>query len=190
MTFRSGLIRGGIFVLGLVIVIVLLSARFSEQFRKTSVQDKLNTNIGEPAPEIVMADTSGRKILRLSEHKGYYVLLDFWASWCAPCRRENPFVVAAWQQFRNKKFQKAKGFRIFSVSLDNNALSWKKAIVDDKLDWPWHVSDLQGWKNAAARIYGVNKIPSNFLLDPKGLIIAQNLRGPALEQELRKYLKP
>lgn len=189
MKLSSDLIRGLVLILGMAVVIVLLSARFSNRVRKKYTFYSSTVNIGEPAPEIAMNDTSGRKILRLSEHKGYFVLLDFWASWCAPCRRENPYVVAAWQQFRNEKFQKAKGFRIFSVSLDNNALSWKKAIADDKLDWPWHVSDLMGWKNAAAKTYGVNKIPSNFLLDPKGIIIAQNLRGPALEQELRKYLK-
>lgn len=190
MIKRSGLLRGALVILGIAVVIVLLSARFSREVRKKSAQSRTSVNIGDEAPEIVMTDTSGRKTLRLSEHRGYFVLLDFWASWCAPCRRENPYVAAAWQKFRHEKFQKAKGFRIFSVSLDNNALSWKKAITDDKLDWPWHVSDLQGWKNAAAKLYGVNKIPSNFLLDPKGVIVAQNLRGPALEEELKKYLKP
>lgn len=171
-------------------IILFLSAMVArEAGEKSRTLHPLPPGLGDPAPEIALRDTSGTSVLRLSELRGYYVLLDFWASWCRPCRMENPYVVEAWKQFGRAKFQKGKGFRIFSVSLDNNLLAWKNAIRDDKLEWRWHVSDLQGWKNTAAKTYGVTKIPSNFLLDPKGIIIAQNLRGPALELELRKYVK-
>ena len=134
-----------------------------------------------PAPEIEQADTTG-KMRKLSNLKGKYVLLDFWASWCGPCRRENPNVVRLYNKY------KERGFDIFSVSLDQTRDRWVKAIQDDGLLWENHVSDLKYWSNEAARTYGVQSIPATILLDKEGNIIARNLRGPALEEKLAQLL--
>ena len=139
------------------------------------------TSIGSPAPEFAMNDASGKPV-SLSSFKGKVVLVDFWASWCAPCREENPNVVAAYNQFKDK------GFTVFGVSLDKDKAAWEKAIVDDKLAWT-HVSDLKYWDNAAAKLYKVQSIPANFLLDKEGRIIARDLRGPALTAKLAEVLK-
>ena len=127
--------------------------------------------------------------LKLSDTKGKVVLLDFWAGWCGPCRKENPNVVKAYSEFKNKKFQNGNGFTVFSVSLDRTADMWKKAIADDKMVWPYHISDLKYWQSKFAAIYGIRSIPSNFLLDGNGVILARNLRGPALEAALAKLEK-
>ena len=117
------------------------------------------------------------------------MLLDFWAAWCPPCRRENPNIVAAYNKYKDKKFTNGKGFAVFGVSLDRTEADWKKAIETDKLNWPYHISDLQYWNSKHAAIYGVRSIPTNFLLDENGVIIGRNLKGPALYAELQKYLK-
>ena len=142
------------------------------------------TAVGTEAPDIKLAQADGTT-LALSSLRGKYVLLDFWASWCGPCRQENPNVVKAYQQFKDK----GKGFTIYSVSLDSDKDRWTKAIAADGLAWPNHVSDLQGWQSAGAAAYGVQSIPASFLLDPQGRIIAKNLRGPALEAKLAEVLK-
>jgi peroxiredoxin len=136
--------------------------------------------IGKPAPEIEMQDPSG-KTIALSSFKGKYVLVDFWASWCRPCREENPNVVSAFQKFRNKNFT------ILGVSLDKNKEAWTKAIMKDGLTWA-HISDLQEWYSPVVSIYGIQGIPFNVLVDPKGNIIAKNLRGSELHEKLAEVL--
>ncbi|MGA1373969.1 MAG: peroxiredoxin family protein, partial [Flavobacteriales bacterium] len=142
---------------------------------------KANTGPNSKAPDIVMRSPSG-ELLKLSDLRGKVVLIDFWASWCGPCRRENPTVVRAYQKYKDK------GFEIFSVSLDSDKARWTSAIAQDGLVWPNHVSDLAGWRNAAAGAYGVSSIPATFLLDRNGNIVGTNLRGPALEARLSELL--
>ena len=138
--------------------------------------------IGQLAPDITQSDTTGKSI-SLSSLRGNYVLVDFWASWCGPCRRENPNIVKAYQAYN------AKGFEIFGVSYDNEkgTAKWKKAIVDDGLTWK-QVSDLQGWKNTTSEQYYIKAIPSNLLLDKEGRIIAKNLFGKQLTDKLSALL--
>jgi thiol-disulfide isomerase/thioredoxin len=145
-------------------------------------------NLGNKAPEINLPSPSGTSIA-LSSLKGKLVLIDFWASWCGPCRAENPAVVKAYNKFHTQNFKDSKGFEIYSVSLDQNEAAWKNAIEKDNLIWPYHVSDLLGWNNSAAKRYGINGIPYNFLIDGNGIIIAKNLRGEALEQALQGFVK-
>ena len=138
---------------------------------------------GTMAPEINLPTPQGPK-LALSSLRGKYVLIDFWASWCGPCRQENPNVVKAYNQFKDK----GKGFTIYSVSLDQDKAKWEKAIAADGLTWH-HVSDLASWNSVAGAAYGVKAIPQSFLLDPQGRIIAKNLRGEALAAKLAEVLK-
>ncbi len=141
-------------------------------------------NVGDKAPELAFKDPDG-KVRKLSDLKGKLVLIDFWASWCRPCRAENPNVVRTYNMYKDKQYKNGKGFEIFSVSLDQNKNSWVQAIQQDGLVWENHVSDLQFWNSKGARIYNVNSIPATFLIDGDGVIIAKNLRGKALENTLK-----
>ncbi len=137
--------------------------------------------IGGTAPDFTQITPDGKE-MKLSELRGKVVLVDFWASWCGPCRRENPNVVKLYNKY------KEKGFEILGVSLDNSRDRWLAAIEQDGLTW-YHVSDLKGWQNAVAKLYSVSSIPHTILLDAEGKIIARNLRGPALEQKLAELFE-
>ena len=142
---------------------------------------KLGLEIGARAPEIALSDVNG-KIIKLSSLKGNVVLIDFWASWCRPCRAENPNVVKLYNKYKNKDFT------IYSISLDQDRKKWIDAINQDQLSWPNHVSELTGWKSTPGIQYGVSSIPKTFLIDKDGIIIGYDLRGSTLEKKLSELL--
>ncbi len=145
------------------------------------VDNKVRTNLGpgRMAPDIAMSDPDG-KTRRLSDLRGKVVMIDFWASWCSPCRMENPNVVRLYKKYHDK------GFEIYSVSLDRNREQWLRAIEKDGLEWSNHVSDLNGWTSSGGATYGITSVPSTVLIDRQGRIIARNLRGEQLANKLKE----
>ena len=139
-----------------------------------------NTQIGKKAPSITQLNLAGEPYA-LSDLKGKYVLIEFWASWCPDCRKANPGLVKTYAQFKDKNFE------ILGVSFDREFDSWAKAVKDDNLTWK-HISDLQNWNNSAGQTYGVKAIPQNVLVDPNGIIVARNLHAEALDKKLQELL--
>jgi len=146
--------------------------------------------VGEKAPELKFEDPSGKNIELSKIAKDRVILLDFWASWCRPCRTANPRLVELYDRYKDKDFKSAKkGFTIVSVSLDQNKDAWVKAIADDKLAWEFHMSDLGGWRSKPAEIYGVEFVPQAFLLGPDGKVLAKYQFAEQAEADLQKMLK-
>jgi peroxiredoxin len=160
-----------------------IAQQYDAEYPASPYPDRLLRNfppdVGDKAPEISLKNPEGKEI-SLTEMEGKVVLLDFWASWCGPCRRENPHVVKVYNEFKDE------GFTVYSVSLDKSKDRWMQAINQDGLIWPNHVSDLSSWKSAGAQTYRVSSIPSTFLIDENGVIIAKNLRGQQLHNKLEE----
>jgi len=163
----------------------LLDQSAKQTYAGKKLADKLEvlkkSMIGSQMIDFTQNDIHGQ-VVKFSSFKGKYVLVDFWASWCAPCRAENPNILNTYNTFKDK------GFTVVGISLDDKAANWKKAVSDDQMPWT-QLSDLKGWKNEISGYFGIQSIPSNLLIDPSGKIIARDLRGAALEDKLKQLLK-
>ncbi len=170
-----------------ILLITLIIFSFAKQSVNAQNAISEGINVGYKAPDIVLPNLND-SIIKLSGLKGYYVLIDFWASWCGPCRRMNPVMVDLYNTYKAKQFENAKGFIVYSVSLDYNKPAWKKAIINDNLNWPYHVADLKGWDNAAAIKYKVDAIPTNVLIDQNGIILGRGLSEEKIKSILNSKI--
>jgi len=193
-----GIFASSSFLQGEMTAMNLISEKLSKKFPQSTIvkefATKLKTNTDDPyapkqkyqngqvLPDIVSQGVDGSE-KKLSSLRGQYVLVDFWASWCRPCRGENPNVVAMYNKYKNK------GFNVFSVSLDNDKDRWQSAIQQDKLTWPNHVSELKGWQSSFCGNFGITSIPTNYLIDKEGKVMGFGLRGEELEKKLAEIFK-
>lgn len=155
----------------------------SAQYENTTIK------IGQKAPELAFPNPAGETLKLSAINKDRYVLIDFWASWCGPCRMSNPGLVALYKQFSNKKFKNAKkGFTVINFSLDKDKGAWMDAIKKDNLYWPYHMSDLRYWDSKGAAMYGVQFVPQSFLIGPDGKVIGMYSRAEMAQEDLNKYV--
>lgn len=167
----------------LILAVLACSSSAFAQYENKKIE------VGQAAPELSYNSPDGKVIMLSKVNKKRIVLIDFWASWCGPCRAANPGLVKMYEEYKDKKYIKArKGFTVFSVSLDKDSSKWVEAIDKDKLAWPYHVSDLGGWQSDGAKIYGVQFIPQCFLVDGNGIIIGKYLKAEEAIKDLEKLL--
>ncbi len=173
-----------------ILATIVLS--FSVAFSATAQYENTQIAVGQKAPDLAFSNPDGKKIVLSKINEGRYVLLDFWASWCGPCRRANPGLVKMYKEYSDKKFKNAKnGFTVVSVSMDKDKEKWVNAIKADNLLWPYHMSDLVDWNTGncvPANTYGVQFIPQGFLIDPNGKIIGKYSSAEGAEEDLKKFL--
>lgn len=174
---------------GLILGLILTIGMVSMAWMKNPMAPSGIPQVGDKAIDLKFLNPEDKE-MALSELQGYVVLLDFWASWCGPCRRANPHVVKVYEEYKDQKFIKGtEGFEVFSVSLDKDKARWIDAIDKDNLSWKYHVSDLKGWRTEAGKPYGISSIPTTYLIDEEGYIIARNPSPAIIQMELDKRLK-